>query len=79
MVLAAGVTVIDPLVGCVPMPLSIETEVAFEVDQVRVELCPDAIEVGFALKLIVGAGVPEPTVTVAVAVAVPPDPVAVMV
>ncbi len=78
-VVAVGVTETEPLVGCVPMLLSIETEVALFVDQVSVELWPEVIDVGFAVKLMVGADVPELTVTVAVAVAEPPGPVAVSV
>jgi hypothetical protein len=76
-VVAVGDTAMLPFVGCVPIPLSIVTLVAFVVDQVSVELCPALMLVGLAEKLTVGAGVEPLTVTVAVAVVVPPAPVAV--
>ncbi len=56
-VVAEGETVTVPEVGCDPMPLSIVTEVALLVDHDRVDDCPAEIEVGFAEKLMVGAGV----------------------
>jgi len=68
----AGETPCDPLVASVPvqLPLAVH-EVAFVLDQVRVELPPDAILAGFAVKVIVGCGVlVDVTVTVAVPVAV---------
>jgi hypothetical protein len=55
-VLAVGETEMLPLAGCEPTPLLMETEAAFAVDQVRVELCPEAMEVGLAEKEIVGGG-----------------------
>jgi hypothetical protein len=55
------------------------TEVAFVAVTVSVEELPDAIEVGSAAMVTVGAGPDAATVTVAVAVAVPPVPVAVAV
>jgi len=78
-VVAAGVTAIDPLVGMAPIPLSIVTDVALVVLQLRVAVCPAVIAVGFAVKLTVGSEVLLLTVTVAVAVFVPPAPVAVIV
>ena len=60
-----------------PMPLSIVSEVAFEVDQVRVEVPPDDTAVGEAENWMVG-GIWF-TVTVVFAVAVPFGPVAVIV
>jgi hypothetical protein len=50
-------------------------EVAFVVDQLRVELLPLTIELGLAARLTVGAGVAEVTETVAAWVALPPLPV----
>jgi hypothetical protein len=50
-------------------------EVAFVVDQLRVELLPLAMELGLAARLTVGAGVGEVTETVAAWVALPPAPV----
>src|SRR5437764_102443 len=65
----------DPARGCGPMPLSIETEVAFVVVHVRVDDWPLVIEVGLAVKVAVGAVVV--TVTVACfAVVAPPLAVA---
>jgi hypothetical protein len=58
-VLALGETLWLPEVATAPMPLSMETDVAFVVFHVRVELPPAAIEVGLALKLIVGGGFVE--------------------
>jgi len=78
-VVAVGETEALPDVGLAPTPLSIETEVAFVVDHVRVELCPAVMVVGLAERVAVGAGVLPVTVTVAWAVTLPPDPVAVMV
>jgi len=68
-----------PLVASDPLqpPLAVQ-EVALVLDQVRVELLPDAIVTGLADKLTVGAGVAE-TVTVALAEPDPPDPVQVSV
>jgi len=60
-----------------PIPLSIVSEVAFEVDQVRVEVPPDDTAVGEAENWMVG-GIWF-TVTVVFAVAVPFGPVAVIV
>ncbi len=54
-----GETLRLPEVGSEPMPLSIETLVAFDVVQVRVELWPELIVVGLAEKLIVGGAVVE--------------------
>jgi hypothetical protein len=78
-VVALGETVTLPDVGLVPMPLSIETDVALVVDHVRVEVCPTLIVVGFAERVAVGAGLLPLTVTVACAVTLPPEPDAVMV
>jgi SpoU rRNA methylase family enzyme len=50
-------------------------EVAFVVDQLRVELLPLTMELGLAARLTVGAGVGEVTETVAAWVALPPLPV----
>ena len=38
--MAVGETLVDPLTGCEPTPLSMSTVVAFVVVQVRVELFP---------------------------------------
>ncbi len=75
-VVAAGVTVAE-LAGAnpVPTPLSISTVVAFVVVQERVEEAPGAIDVGNALKVIVGAG--DCAITVTLSVTVPPSPAAV--
>ena len=72
--LCVGDTLIEPASGCAPKPLSIDTDVAFCVVHVSVELCPVTIDDGIAVNVTAGAGT---TVTVAVFVIVPPDPVAV--
>jgi hypothetical protein len=62
-----------------PMPGSMETLVASDTVQARVELCPGAMAPGVAVKEeMVGSGAAA-TVTVAVAVALPPALVAVSV
>jgi hypothetical protein len=63
----------DPLTGIAPLqlPLAMQ-EVAFVADQVSVELAPDVIALGPALKVTVGAGFI--TVTVAVWEPVPLGP-----
>ena len=58
-----------------PTPLSMEREVAPVTVQASVELAPEAIEVGVAVKEVITG--PEPTVTVTVAVELPPALVAV--
>ena len=50
-------------------------EVAFVLDQLRVELLPLAMELGLAARLTVGAEAAEVTETVATWVALPPAPV----
>jgi hypothetical protein len=50
-------------------------EVAFVVDQLKVELPPLTMELGLAARLTVGAGVGEVTETVAAWIALPPLPV----
>src|SRR5258708_25014039 len=75
-VVVCGVTETEPLVGRAPRPVSMVTVVAFVVVHVSVEDLPSAMLMGFALNVIVGAGV---TVTVTCFVAVPPAPVAVSV
>jgi hypothetical protein len=53
-----GLTLFVPLVASVPVqpPLAVQ-EVAFVLDQVNIELLPDAMVVGFATKLAIdGAG-----------------------
>ena len=78
MVVADGETVMLPEVGCVPIPLSIDTDVAFVVDHVSVDAWPAEIAPGFAENEIVGGGcVPLDTVTVVVEDEVPPGPEAV--
>jgi len=67
-------TLTEPFRGFAPIPLSIETAVAFVVIQESVEDWPVAIEAGVAVRVIVGAVF---TVTVVWHVAVPPGPVAV--
>ena len=66
----------EPLVALEPdqAPEAVH-EVAFVVDQLRVELLPLAMELGLAARLTVGAGVGEVTETVAAWVALPPAPV----
>src|SRR3954452_10198972 len=66
----------DPARGCAPMPLSIDTDVAFVVDHESVEDCPLVMEVGLAANMIASGSF---TVTVACFVTVPPAPVAVSV
>src|SRR5689334_8122393 len=56
-VVAAGITIAEPLSACAPTPLSIETLVAFVVVQVSVDDSPAVIDVGLALNEIVGGGV----------------------
>ena len=73
-----GLTLCVPLVTSAPVqpPLAVQ-EVAFVLDQVRVEVLPEAIVVGLAESVTVGAGA---TVTVALTGAVvPPAPVQVSV
>lgn len=83
---AVAVKVVVPLILTVTLPdagdtgptlLSIVNDVAFEVDQVRVDVPPAATAVGDAENWTVGAT--WFTVTVTVAVVVPPGPVAVKV
>ena len=69
MVVAVGLTVTAPDVATDPTPLSIVTEVAFDVVHVSVELCPELMLVGLAPKLIVGGGFDVPTVMFADALA----------
>jgi hypothetical protein len=66
----------EPLVALEPdqAPEAVQ-EVAFVVDQLRVELLPLTMELGLAARLTVGAGVGEVTETVAAWVALPPLPV----
>jgi hypothetical protein len=56
-VVFAGETETEPLTGCDPMPLSMLTELALVVDQVRVELWPELIVLGLAENVAVGAPV----------------------
>ena len=66
----------EPLVAWLPdQPPEAVHEVAFVVDQLKVELLPLAMELGLAARLTVGAGVGEVTETVAAWVALPPAPV----
>jgi hypothetical protein len=77
-VVLVGLTLFVPLVASAPVqpPLAVQ-EVALVLDQVRVELAPDAMVVGLADRVTVGAGA---TVTVALAgELVPPAPVQVSV
>ena len=69
-----GLTLCVPLVASVPVqPPPVVQEIAFVLDQVRVELLPEAIVIGLAVNVTVGAGA---IVTVALAGAVvPPAPV----
>jgi len=69
-VVAAGETTCDPLTGT-ELPFN-KALVALVEDQVRVELPPGAIVVGFAEIEAVGFP-PEPIVTVTVEVAVAPE------
>ena len=68
----------DPLLGMAPvqLPLAVQ-EVALVADQVSVELLPEVMALGPALKMTVGAAVE--TVTVALCAALPPSPVQVRV
>ena len=73
-----GVTPSAPLIASAPVqpPLAVQ-EVAFVLDQVRVELAPEEMVVGLADSVTVGAGA---TVTVVLAGdVVPPAPVQVSV
>ena len=73
---AVGETVAVPLAGkLLPTLLSMLTLVALVVLHVSVDDPPGLIDVGEAVKVIVGA--PEVVVTVTLAFAVPPAPVAV--
>src|SRR5947209_1599277 len=56
-VVAAGLTPIDPLTGWLPTPLSIDTVVALLLVQVSVDDWPALIDVGAAENVAVGAGV----------------------
>jgi hypothetical protein len=53
-VVALGLTDVLPFWGWLPMPLSIETVVAFVVVHERVEDCPGAMLVGFAVNVAIG-------------------------
>jgi len=66
----------EPLVALEPdqAPEAVH-EVAFVVDQFKVELLPLAMELGLAARLTVGAEAAEVTETVATWVALPPAPV----
>jgi hypothetical protein len=68
-VVVVGETVMAPLGETVPIPLSMETDVALVVDHVNVDDWPEVIEVGLALKLTVGAVLAVPTVMLAEAFA----------
>lgn len=72
-----GLTVVDPDVATGPIPLSMETLVAFVVDQVNVAGLPSETVVGAAVSFAVGGC--ACTVTVATEVAVPLTLVAVSV
>ncbi len=64
----------EPLLGSLPLqPPEAVQEVAFVVDQLKVELLPLTMELGLAARLTVGAG--DVTVTVADCAALPPAPV----
>ena len=66
----------EPLVALVPdQPPEAVHEVAFVVDQLKVELPPLATVLGLAARLTVGAEAAEVTETVADWVALPPAPV----
>ena len=66
----------DPLVAWLPFqPPEAAQEVAFVVDQFKVEAPPLAMELGLAVRLTVGAGVGAVTDTVVACVAEPPGPV----
>ena len=68
-----GDTTNVPLVASLPLqPPEAVHEVALLLDQASVELLPEVIEVGLAVKVTVGAG--EVTVTVAFAGVEPPVP-----
>ena len=68
----------EPLVAWLPdQPPDATQEVAFVVDQLKVELLPLTMELGLAATLTVGAG--DVTVTVADCAALPPTPVQVSV
>jgi hypothetical protein len=79
-VVTAGDTGTEPLGGCDPTPKLIETEVAFAVVQLNIDVWPAVIVGGVAVnETTVGGGDAAFTVTVAFALAVPPGPVAVKV
>lgn len=66
-----GLTLCVPVVASAPVhPLLAVQEVALVLDQVKVELLPDVIVVGFPVRATVGATTEETTVTVAVALLV---------
>ncbi len=68
----------EPLVAWLPdQPPDATQEVAFVVDQLKVELLPLTMELGLAATLTVGAG--DVTVTVSDCAALPPTPVQVSV
>jgi hypothetical protein len=74
-VVLVGVMAKVPLVAFAPVqPPEAAHEVAFALDQVNVELLPDVTDVGFAVKVTLGAAV-APTATIAEALADPPVPV----
>jgi len=55
-VVTVGETATDPYSACDPIPLSMETEVAFVVVQESVEECPAGTVEGVAAKVIAGSG-----------------------
>ena len=75
--MAVGLTDLVPDAATVPMLWSIETVVAFVLDQVSVDAAPDVMDVGEALIVTVGSVGGALTVTVAVAVTEPAALVAV--
>jgi hypothetical protein len=70
----------DPLVAWLPLhPPEATQDVAFVVDQLKVDALPLVMELGLAARLTVGAGAGDVTETVAAWVALPPAPVQVRV
>jgi hypothetical protein len=67
MVVVVGLTLFVPLVASVPVqpPVAVQ-EVALVLDQVRVELPPEVMEIGLADRVTVGVGATGVTVTVTV-------------
>ncbi len=76
-VLAVGETLVEPVSATEPMPLLMLQDVALVVVQLRVEIPPDVVLVGFAANESILTLGEEVTVTVTCCITGPPGPFAV--